>query len=261
MIQSIHAILRNALEHAVREELITRNVAKLVKVPAPKYKTGKALTVDQARQLLKYAREYRLYGVFALALLLGLRRAELLGLRWQDITLTQCTDPRHGDTCVSCKGTAYVGGRLTVDRTLQRVDGALQLAPTKSEDSDRVLPLPLPAVAVLLDQRTRLAADRSRAGDAWQERDFVFPSRIGTPLEPDNLRRAWYPIRAKLGLQMRFHDLRHTCVSLLLDLGIPPHIVREIAGHADVDITLRIYGHGAKTEHAKALGKLGDLLF
>jgi integrase len=85
MVQLAHAVLRNALEHAVREELIARNVAKLVRPPAPRYRVGRGLSVEQARQVLDAARDDRFSALYVLALYLGLRRSELLGLRWQDV--------------------------------------------------------------------------------------------------------------------------------------------------------------------------------
>jgi integrase len=89
---------------------------------------------------------------------------------------------------------------------------------------------------------------------------LIFTSRIGTPLEPDNLRRSWHPLRSRLGLEIRFHDLRHSAISLLLDLGVPPHIVRQIVGHSDIGVTMKIYGHASLDEQRKALRRLGDTL-
>ncbi|WP_405365579.1 tyrosine-type recombinase/integrase [Kitasatospora sp. NBC_00039] len=98
------------------------------------------------------------------------------------------------------------------------------------------------------------------AGERWTETGLVFTSRVGTPIEPDNLRRSWYPLRDRLGLTLRFHDLRHTCVTLLLDLGVPPHIVRQIAGHSDIGVTMKVYAHASLDEQRKALGSLSDRL-
>jgi integrase len=92
-------------------------------------------------------------------------------------------------------------------------------------DSRRTVPFPAPCVEALREHRKRQFAERSDAWPDWEEHDLVFPSRRGTPMEPDNLRRSWYAIRQAAGLgQTRFHDLRHTCVTLLLDLGAPPHV-------------------------------------
>ncbi|MFD0277773.1 tyrosine-type recombinase/integrase [Kitasatospora sp. NPDC127111] len=98
------------------------------------------------------------------------------------------------------------------------------------------------------------------AGERWTESGLVFTSKVGTPIEPDNLRRSWYPIRDRLGLALRFHDLRHTCVTLLLDLGVPPHVVRQIAGHSDIGVAMKIYAHAPLDEQRKALGSLSDRL-
>ncbi|MEU3189604.1 tyrosine-type recombinase/integrase [Streptomyces sp. NPDC006992] len=73
----------------------------------------------------------------------------------------------------------------------------------------------------------------------WKENGLVFPSRTGTPYEQDRLRRSWHPLRKRLGLEIRFHDLRHSAVSLLLDLGVPPHIARQIVGHSDIGVIKR----------------------
>jgi len=241
MVQSIHAVLRNALECAVREEIMPRNVAKLVKVPVPRYKVNRGLTTPQARAVLNAAATHRLRALYVLALYLGLRRGELLGLRWEDVDLD--------------------GEKLEVVQTLQRVGGKLQLVPPKTEDSARTLPLPSPCVEALREHRKRQFSERSDAWPDWEDCGLVFPSRRGTPMEPDNLRRSWGTIRGKVGLdETRFHDLRHTCVTLLLDLGVPPHVVRDIVGHSDIEVTMTIYAHVSLDEKRKALRKLGDAL-
>lgn len=241
MIQSIHAVLRNALERAVREEIIPRNVSKLVTVSVPSYKVNRGLTTEQARRVLRASREDRFHALYVLALCLGLRRGELLGLRWEDVDL---------DT-----------GTLEVVQTLQRVSGELRFVRPKTENSERTIPLPHFCIDALKGHRERQLAERSDAWPGWEDHGLVFPSRRGTPMEPDNLRRSWGAVRkaADLG-EMRLHDLRHTCVSLLLDLGVPPHIVREIVGHSDIEVTMTIYAHASLSEKRKALGKLGDAL-
>jgi len=117
-IQFIHAVLRNALGHAVREELIMRNVATLVRVPAPRYKIGKGLTVEQVKALLREARGQRLYPLYVVAATMGLRRGELLGMRWADLDLDK--------------------GLWRPDKTLQRASGELRLQDTKPESVDRL---------------------------------------------------------------------------------------------------------------------------
>ncbi|WP_301128867.1 site-specific integrase [Streptomyces cacaoi] len=240
MVQSIHAVLRNALQNAVREELIVRNVATLVQIPTPTYDTGKGLSVAEARLLLRECAEDRLHALYVLALVMGMRRGELLGLRWGAVDFERQT--------------------LTVERSLQRVDGKLALVRPKTASSVRTVPLPPPVVAALMAHRERQAEERAAAGMEWKEHGLVFTSRVGTPLEPDNLRRSWHPLRSKLGLHIRFHDLRHSAVTMLLDLGVPPHIVRQIVGHSDIGVTMKIYAHASLDEQRKALGKLGEAL-
>jgi integrase len=190
MIQSIHAVLRNALESAVREEVIPRNVAKLVKVTTPKYTVNRGLSVAQARRVLRAAEGERLYALYVLALCLGLRRGELLGLRWEDIDLET--------------------GTLEVVQTLQRVGGALRFVRPKTEDSARTIPLPPLCFDALREHRRQQFTERTDTWPDWQENGLVFPSRIGTPMEPDNLRRSWGRIRTMAGLTgTRFHDMRH----------------------------------------------------
>ncbi len=236
-VQVVHAVLRNALQAAVREELIRRNVAKLVQVSSPRYGVDRGLTVDQAHKLLDAAAGDRLYTLLVLALFLGMRRGELLGLQWSDIDTDRET--------------------LTVRHTLLRVGGELRLFPPKTEDSERTLPLLGLVADALAEHRKFQNAERVAAGERWVTTDHVFTTKIGTPIEPDNLRRFWMPLRCAAGLDgVVFHGLRHTCVTLLLDLGVPPHIVRDIAGHSAIEVTMTIYAHASMGEKRRALGKL-----
>lgn len=238
MVQFIHAVLRNALQNAVREEIITRNVAKLVRVPAPEYETGRGLSVVEAQRLLSAATGDRLYALYVLALALGLRRAELLGLRWQDVDLDS--------------------GVLEVRQTLQRVAGELRFLPPKTRRSRRTVPLPVPCMDALRAHRAEQVDERLAAA-RWQDSDLVFSTRVGTPIQPDNLYRHFCGLRKRADMpEVRFHDLRHTCVTMLLDQGVPPHVVRAIVGHSDIQVTMDIYAHASLDEERQALRRLGD---
>ncbi|MGL5823604.1 MAG: site-specific integrase, partial [Nocardioides sp.] len=240
-VQFVLAVLRAGLQNAVRDELLGRNVAKLVQVAAPEYDVGQGLAPDEARQLLIAARSERLYALYVLAVYLGLRRGELLGLQWEHVDLEAET--------------------LQVAQTLQRVGGELLLKAPKTRKSRRTVPLPPPVVEALRAHRAAQGRERLAAGAAWQDTGMVFASRVGTPMEPDNLRRSWYRVRAVLPEPLpRFHDLRHTCVTLLLTEGVAPHIVQEIVGHSAIDVTMTIYAHTSLDEKRKALRMLGDRL-
>ncbi|MBM7784966.1 site-specific integrase [Tenggerimyces flavus] len=233
LVQQAHAVLRNALQAAVREELLARNVAKLVQVSGPSYEINRWLNVEQARKFRATASEDRLEALYVLALYLGLRRGKLLGLRWDDIGLD--------------------AGALEVRRTLQRVGSRLQPVTPKTRSSRRTVPLIGLCHDALVSHKERQAQERAEAGSSWESTGYVFTSRRGTPIEPDNLRRSWYPLRDAAGLgPIRFHDLRHSCVTLLLDLGVPPHVVRDIVGHADIEVTMTIYAHASMTEKREA---------
>ncbi|GAA6526914.1 tyrosine-type recombinase/integrase [Intrasporangium sp. DVR] len=240
-VQFAHAVLRAGLQNAMRDELLTRNVAKLVQVPAPEYVVGQGLKPDEAKKLLAAAKTERLHALYVLALYLGLRRGELLGLQWQHVDL-------DGET-------------LQVVQSLQRVGGQLQLKAPKTRKSRRTVPLPLPVVEALKAHKIAQGKERLAAGPNWHDTGMVFASAVGTPMEPDNLRRSWYRVREILPEpRPRLHDLRHTCVTLLLTEGVAPHIVQEIVGHSAIDVTMTIYAHTSLEEKRKALALLGDRL-
>lgn len=143
MVKSIHAVLRNALQYAVREEVLPRNVAKLVPITVPKYKVNRGLTVADTRRVVKLAKDERLYALYFLALSLGLRRGGLLGLRWTDIDMN--------------------ADALEVSHSFQRVGGTLRLVPPKTEDSARTIPIPPICKQALLAHFDRQAGDRGKA--------------------------------------------------------------------------------------------------
>ncbi|MFP5346123.1 MAG: tyrosine-type recombinase/integrase [Actinomycetes bacterium] len=240
-VQFVHAVLRAGLQNAMRDELLARNVAKLVQVPGPVYEVGHGLTPKQARNLLSAAKSDRLSALYVLAVYLGLRRAELLGLQWEHVDLDE--------------------GTLQVVHTLQRVDGRLQLLPPKTRTSRRTVPLPPPVVEALRAHRVAQGKGRLTAGSRWVGSGMVFATTIGTPIEPDNLNRSWCRVRQVLDEPLpRFHDLRHTCVTLLLTEGVPPHVVQQIVGHSGIDVTMTIYAHTSLEEKRKALHLLGERL-
>jgi integrase len=123
--------------------------------------------------------------------------------------------------------------------------------------------MPELTVAALRRQGTVQTAERFRAGPAWADNDLVFATSLGTPIEPRNLSRFFHSpsVRERAGLgDVRLHDLRHTCITLLLSMGTPPHIVQAIAGHSHIDVTMTIYAHSALEDQTRALRGLGEAL-
>jgi integrase len=173
---------------------------------------------------LKSSGKNQLGAVFSVALAIGLRLGEALGLCWEDVDLEK--------------------GTLTVQQALQRVEGKLVFVEPKSEKSRRTVPLPKVAVDVLKRHRTRQKKDRLKAGGNWQGSDLVFTSTVGSPLDERNVRRAFKEVldSAKPKLpKMRIHDLRHTCATLLLAQGVHPKTVQEILGHSQISLTMDTY--------------------
>jgi integrase len=245
-VQYVHAVLRVALNHAVDEGLVPINVAARVDAPSVTREEVEPLSVEQARRFLVAVAGHRLEAVYRVAIAVGLRRGEICGLSWTDIDLA--------------------AGRLTVRRTLGRVEGQLRFDPPKSRRSRRTLALPAQSVAALRAHRVLQAQEQRLAGDRWVEHGLVFPSAIGTPLEPRNLLRHFQATCVTLGLlrangkPFRFHDLRHTAASFLLAQGVPLRVVMEILGHSQIGLTADTYSHVAPEVQAAAAERMDDLL-
>ncbi|MFJ4315811.1 tyrosine-type recombinase/integrase [Streptomyces lavendulae] len=235
-----HRVLRSAVSAACREELISRNVVQLVPAPRVQVRELKPWDLDQTVAFLEAARRDPLYAAFVLAVALGLRRGEILGLRWSDIDLDRRT--------------------LTVRNQIQRVQKELYADSTKNRRT-RVIPLPLMCVAPLRWQRLRQAAQREGAGAAWEANDYVFTTRSGRPIEPRNISRSFERIADGAGLpRVRLHDARHGCATLLFAAGVPPRVVMEILGHSQIAVTMNIYTHVTEETRREAIGHMDRML-
>jgi len=178
----------------------------------------------EAREFLATTKDDRLTALWALALTRGLRRGELCGLRWSAIDLP--------------------GGTLQVVHTLVMVDGKPQTSSPKTRAGVRSVPLDASLVSFLTAQRKVQAAERLKAGEAWQDGGYVFTDELGKPYSPDFVSKRFEDLVEVSGLpRIRLHDLRHTACSLMLAAGVQPKVVQELAGHSNISITLGIYGH------------------
>ena len=183
------------------------------------------LTRVQACTLLEASRGNRLEALYVLAITTGMRQGEILGLRWEDVDLEE--------------------GVVRVRRTLTLAKGGPRLTEPKTRGSRRSIRLTASAVEALESLRERQQTERAARNGSWADRDLVFRTRRGTPIRRDNLHaKHWNPLLRRAGLpDIRFHDLRHTCATLLLTKGVHPKIVSEILGHSSVAITLDTYSH------------------
>ncbi|MFD7920533.1 tyrosine-type recombinase/integrase [Streptomyces sp. NPDC059740] len=235
-----HRVLRSALSAACREELINRNVAHLVPAPRVTPREMKPWTLEETATFLEAARSDPLYAAFVLAVALGLRRGEVLGLRWDDIDLNRRT--------------------LTVRSQLQRVQRELYADSTKNRRT-RTIPVPLMCIAPLRWQRLRQAALRAAAGPRWESSDYVFTTRTGRPIEPRNISRSFERLADGAGLpRIRLHDTRHGCATLLFAAGVAPRVVMEILGHSQIAVTMNIYTHVSDDSRREAMGHMDRLL-
>ncbi len=221
-VQYIHVTLHKALKQAMMDGLIPRNVTEAVKAPQAHKKEVKPLTSNEVKALLSAAVGDRLEALYVVAIHTGLRRSELLGLKWTDVDLDA--------------GTLSVQRSLDTDRTFN---------PPKRNKSRRTVKLTGQAVEALKSHRARQNEERLRLGSLWEDHNLVFPNQLGKPMNADNLyHREFRPLLEKAGLSgFTFHSLRHTCATLLLSKNVNPKIVQEMLGHATISQTMDTYSH------------------
>ncbi len=244
--------LGTILQRAVKDRVIPYNPVKAVDSVARAKPRTYVVSADEARAFLHAAEGHPFEGIVVLALQAGLRESEILGVKWEDMELDRAA--------------------LAVRRTLVRVPGAgLVDSPPKTRASAATIPLTSRAVEALRSQRRRQLEQRIRAGSGWQETGYVFTTEIGTPISASNmLRRVFYPLAAAAGLPtrrqadgslgVRFHDLRHGCGSLLVQMGVKPKVVQAILRHAKLSTTMDLYVHAYDEDLREAVKSLETAL-
>jgi len=236
MRQLAHAVLRRALNQALKWGLVARNVCDAVERPRAPKRDILALTDTQVGQLLKSASGDRLGALYVLAVATGMRQGELFGLQWSDIDLDQ--------------------RKLQVRHGLIDVDGRLELAEPKTAKARRQIDLPDFAVQALRNHKALLVAE------GHDDVTLVFCDSSGGPLRKSNvIRKSFKPLLKRAGLpNMRFHDLRHTSATLLLSEGTHPKVVQERLGHSSIALTLDTYSHVLPTMGREAVDRLGTAI-
>lgn len=240
-VQLCHLRLSQALTLAEREGIMNRNVCAVTEPPSAKAKRGRTWTAEEARRFLASANDDTLSPFWLLALATGLRRGELIGVRWQDIDLDR--------------------GTLSVKQTVRVLKGAPHIQTPKTEAAFRTVKLSPEAVTALNDHRKSWLT-RKLAAREWDDGDLVFCTNGGKPLNPNNLYRNYDAIVAKAGVpRIRIHDLRHTHATLLLAAGTPIRAVSERLGHAKTSITLDTYAHVLPDMQDHAVNAISAALF
>ena len=259
-IRYARAVLRAALNQALRWELVSRNVAALTDPPCYRAREIQPLSPDQAKILLAAVAGHRLQALICVGLGLGLRLGEALGLRWESVDLDsgvlpvrQTLERSGGDAAerkrlntkrrqllVKVRATTDRAARrrltATLDETRQQlkaVQSILHVAEPKTARSRRTIMLPTVVSDALRAHRTRQLEDRLAAGGRWTDSGMVFASTVGIPMEPRDVHREFKAILRTAGLpDIRFHDPRHTAATLLLAQGVDPRTIMETLGHS-----------------------------
>ena len=228
-VRNIHQMIGSAYNLAIEQRLVTKNPTQGCALPKVEHKEMKTLTADQLSAFFQEARDSGVYELYYLDLATGLRRGELLGLKWTDVDLDR--------------------GVLKIQRAISRQNGKVVEAPLKTKNAYRTLPLSADAIDVLMQQR------RKTGNSEW-----VFPSPTGGPMSPDSVLHMLQRVLKRAGLpKVRFHDLRHTFATLALQNGVDIKTVSGMLGHFSAGFTLDTYAHvttSAKREAAKTMGSI-----
>jgi len=238
---NIRTVLRSALTQALKWGLVPRNAAALVDPPRVVRPNAYALTAKQARTMLEVVRGQRFEAIYMLALTLGMRRGEILGLSWADAEIESRT--------------------IRINQALQRLEKGLAITELKTDRSRRALAMPDSVVHALKMRHARQLEERLKAGSRWQETGLIFTNPNGGPLEPITVHRDYKRLLRAAGLPLntRFHDLRHSAASLLLSQGVQLRVIMELLGHSSISLTANTYSHvmpAAMRETAETMEKL-----
>jgi integrase len=241
-VRKIHTVLHSALAHATRTGVIGRNPASNAIQPKKPPKEMKICDESQISQLLVAVRGNRYEALVYLAVTTGMRQMELLGLKWTDLN--------------------WIKQTLKIERQLVRPYGdSIRFSSPKTRSGRRNLSLGDKTILMLREHYQRQHEERQAAGVRWQEHGLIFPNNIGGPMDPRNLLRDFRKILKAAGLPiLRFHNLRHTEASLMLNTGIPVIIVSRRLGHSRPSVTLDVYGHLIPSMQAEAAEKIEELI-
>ncbi len=228
-VRNINQVISSAMDMAVRHKLILTNPTEGCELPKVEHREMKTLPAERLGAFLREAKESGVYELYYLDLATGLRRGELLGLKWEDVDLQN--------------------GIIHVRRQVARVDGEVKEMPLKTKNSYRNISISRDAVAML----TEMEAHRSS--------DYVFPSSTGGPISPDSVNNMLHRVLKRAGLpSIRFHDLRHTFATLALQNGVDIKTVSGMLGHFSAGFTLDTYAHVTTSAQKEAARTMGNVL-
>lgn len=241
-VQSVKQVLSYALNEAVRWQLLSRNVAMLVKGPKIPQREMNVWNEEQARKFLETCTGKPLDALYTVALFTGLRRGEILALRWSDLELD--------------------AGMLMVRRNMQRTRSrGIVFEEPKTKKGRRSINLAPPVIAALRAHRKRQLETRLACGPEWKDQDLVFCTGLGTPLDPRTLALDYERMIEKSKLpRITFHSLRHTFATIGLTKNVNPKVMADMLGHSKVSVTLDVYSHALPNLQAEAAGRIAQAL-
>ncbi len=241
-VQLIHIVLHCVLQQAMKEGILGRNPADAVERPKVEQTERHILTQEQAQRLVIASQGSRFGMLFYLALMTGMREGELLGLKWSDLD--------------------WKRGVFEVQRQLQRSSGhGYALVPPKTKAGRRQIKVGQETLDRLATHRSQLDLQRFAMRDRWVENDLIFPNTLGKPMSANSLFVEFKNMLKNNGLpNIRFHDLRHTSISFLLDSGTPVNTVQRRAGHSKASMTTDTYGHSMGHSEDEAAAKLEEMI-
>jgi integrase len=242
-VRALHQVLHRALSVAIKWGLLARNPSNGVDLPRIKPGEVRVLDPNEVETFLEAAQGQRLEPLFRLAIGTGLRQGELLGLQWRDLDWERRT--------------------LRIQRQLQRIIGeGRQFVDLKSASARRSVALGAMTIADLRRHRKHQLEERLFVGRKWQDTDLMFTTMHGGPLDAGYVRRIFKALVASIERpDMRFHDLRHTAATLMLQQGVHPKVVQERLGHAKISMTLDIYSHVLPSMQEEAAELIDDVLY
>lgn len=228
-VRNIHQVISSAMSMAVKHKLILSNPAEGCELPKVEHREMRTIPAEQLGAFLREAKESGVYELYYLDLATGLRRGELLGLKWDDIDLDQ--------------------GVIHISRQVYRIDGEIREVPLKTKHSYRNISISKDAVELLREMKTRRVSE------------YVFPSPTGGPISPDSVLHMLHRVLKRAGLPaVRFHDLRHTFATLALQNGVDIKTVSGMLGHFSAGFTLDTYAHVTTAVQKEAANTMGNVL-
>jgi len=241
-VQMIHTILHNIFKQAMKEGILGRNPVEAVNRPMVEKTEMQILTEEQARRMVIATHGIRYGALFYLALITGMREGELLGLKWSDLD--------------------WERGIISIQRQLQRIRGkGIVFSQPKTKAGRRQIKLGQATIERLVNHREEQSLIRDAQRERWEENDLIFPNTLGKPMACENMTAEFNRFLKVNDLpDIRFHDLRHTSISFLLDMGTPVNTVQQRAGHSKASITTDTYGHSMAHSQDEAAERIEELI-